>query len=91
MIKLKLMNYQTEHEANSVRITERLLLRVVLIFAVIHSSCKHALRIESTIKRSVDDLELLYSQRGQSARIIGFLSSRWSGFRQLKQRGVPRR
>ena len=89
------MSYQTEHEANSVRITERLFLRVVLIFAVIHSPCKHALRKESTIKRSVDDLELLYSQsvsrRGQSARIIGFLSSRWSGFRQLKQRGVPRR
>ena len=91
MIKLKLMNYQTEHEANSVRITERLFLRVVLIFAVIHSPCKHALRKESTIKRSVEDLELLYSQRGKSARIIGFLSSRWSGFRQLKHRGVPRR
>ena len=66
------MNYQTEHEANSVRITERLSLLVVLIFAVIHSPCKHALRKESTIKRSVDDLELFYSQRGNSARIIGF-------------------
>lgn len=82
----ELINYKTELEANSVRITERLSLRVVLIFAVIHCPRKHALRKESMIKRSVDDLELFYSQRGKSARIIGFLSSHWSGFRQLKHR-----
>ena len=44
------------------RITKRLSLRVVLIFAVIHSPCKHALRKKSTIKRSVDDLELFDGQ-----------------------------
>ena len=37
---------------------------------------------ESTIKRSVDDLELFDDQRRKSARIILFLSSPWSGFRQ---------
>ena len=30
----------------------------LFVFAVIHSTCKHALRKESTIKCSVDDLEL---------------------------------
>ena len=55
------------------RITKRLSLRVVLIFAVIHSPGKHALRKKSTIKRSVDDLELFDGQYRKSARIIGFL------------------
>ena len=69
-------------------ITERLSLRVVLIFVVIHSPCKHALRKELAMKRCVDDLELSVGQRRKSARIthIGFLSSPWSGFRQLKHR-----
>ena len=45
------------------RVTERLSLPVfffvcLFVFAVIHSTCKHALRKESTIKCSVDDLEL---------------------------------
>ena len=91
--KLKLMNYQTEHqtmgrEERTELITERLSLRVVLIFVVIHSPCKHALRKELAMKRSVDDLELSDGQRRKSARIthIGFLSSPWSGFRQLKHR-----
>ena len=44
-------------KGSELRITERLSLRVFL-FVVIHSTCKHALRKESTIKRSVDDLEL---------------------------------
>ena len=38
--------------------------------AVIHHTCKHALRKESTIKRSVDDLELFDDHRRKSARII---------------------
>ena len=64
---------ETEHEAmgqgSELRITERLSLRVFL-FVVIHSTCKHALRKESTIKRSVDDLELFDDQRRKSARIM---------------------
>ena len=52
-------------------------------FAVIHPTCKQALLKESTIKRSKDDLELFDDQRRKSARIIRFLSSPWSGFRQL--------
>ena len=49
-------------KGSELRITERLSLRVFL-FVVIHSTCKHALRKESTIKRSVDDLELFDDQR----------------------------
>ena len=69
-------------------ITERLSLRVVLIFVVIHSQCKHALRKELAMKRAMDDLELSDGQRRKIARIthIEFLSSPWSGFRQLKHR-----
>ena len=52
-------------------------------FAVIHTTFKHAPWKESTIKRSVDDLELFDYQRRKSFRIIWFLSSPWSGFRQL--------
>ena len=47
------------------RITERL-------SAAIHPTSKHAPRKESTIKRSVDDLELFDDQRRKSARIIWF-------------------
>ena len=52
-------------------------------FAVLHPTFKHAPWKESTIKRSVDDLKLFDDQRQKSARIIWFLSSPWSGFRQL--------
>ena len=51
-------------------------------FAVILPTCKHALWKESTIKDPVDDLELFDDKRRKSARIIWFLSSPWSGFRQ---------
>ena len=78
-MKYKLMNYpaETEHEAmgqrqrtefpasRGVRITERQSLGVFL-----HSTCKHALRKGSTIKRPVYDLELFDDQRRKSARII---------------------
>ena len=53
------------------------------LFAVIHPKFKQAPWKESTIKRSVDDFELFDDQRRKSARIIWFLSSPWSGFRQL--------
>ena len=47
-----------------------LLLISLLLFAVILSTCKHALPKESTIKRSVDDLELFDDQRQKRARTI---------------------
>ena len=47
-----------------------LLLISLLLFAVIFSTCKHALQKESTIKRSVDDLELFDDQRQKRARTI---------------------
>ena len=50
-------------ERSELKITERLFLRVFLIFVVIHASCKHALRKGSTIKRSVDDLELCSARK----------------------------
>ena len=50
--------------------------------AVIHLTCKHALRKESTIKRSVDDLELFDDQHRKSTWIIWFYVE-WSGFLQL--------
>ena len=40
------------------------------VFVVMHPTCKHTLRKESTIKCSVDDLELFDDQRRKSARII---------------------
>ena len=46
-----------------------------VFFAVIHPTCKHVLRKESTIKRSVDDLEIFDDQRRKSA---DFLSSPFS-------------
>ena len=55
----------------------------LFFFAAIHPTIKHAPMKESTIKRSVDDLELFDDQRRKSARIIWFLSSPRSGFRQL--------
>ena len=47
----------------------------VCFFAVIHPTCKHVLRKESAIKRSVDDLEIFDDQRRKSA---DFLSSPFS-------------
>ena len=41
-----------------------------VFFAPIHPTFKHAPRKESTIKRSVDDLEFVDDQRRESARII---------------------
>ena len=59
-------------KGSELRITERLSLRVFFFFffAAIHPTFKHAPRKESTIKRSVDDLELFDDQRRKSARII---------------------
>ena len=65
-------------KGGELRITERLSLRVflllllllLLLFAVILSTCKNALQKESTIKRSVDDLELFDDQRQKRARTI---------------------
>ena len=48
---------------SDLRVTERLSLPLFFFFAVIHPSCKHALGKESTIKRSVDNLELFDDQR----------------------------
>ena len=70
------MNYptETEHEAMGQRQrTEdhgKVIFASVFFFAVIHSTCKHALRKESTIKCSVDDLKLFDDQRRKSATII---------------------
>ena len=87
VMKQKLMNYptKTEHEAMGQRQrTEdhgKVLFASVFFFffAAIHPTFKHAPWKESTIKLSVDDLELLYDQRRKRARIIWFLSSPWSG------------
>ena len=59
-------------KGGELRITERLSLGVFLsfFFAAIHPTIKHAPMKESTIKRSVDDLELFDDQRRKSARII---------------------
>ena len=65
-------------DRSEMRITERLSLRMVLIFNVVHSPCKHPLWKESTIKRTVDDLELYEEKKKKSASITGFLSSSWS-------------
>ena len=70
------MNYptETEHEAMGQRqLTEdhgKVIFASVFFSAVIHPTFKHAPRKESTIKRSVDDLELLDDQRRKSARIV---------------------
>ena len=51
-------------KGSELRITERLSLLVhFFFFAAIHPTFKHAPRKESTIKRSVDDLELFDDQR----------------------------
>ena len=69
------MNYPlTEHEAMGQRQrTEdhgKVIFASVSFFAIIHPTFKHAPGKESTIKRSVDDLELFDDQRRKSARII---------------------
>ena len=88
--KKRLMNYptETEHEAMGQRqrtedhgsgekgyLCKCFCLFVCFFFAVIHPTCKHVLRKESTIKRSVDDLEIFDDQRRKSA---DFLSSPFS-------------
>ena len=71
------MNYptETEHEAMGQRKRSEghgkvIFATVVFFFAVIHPSCKHALRKESTIKRSVDNLELFDDQRRGFRQLI---------------------
>ena len=56
-------------KGSKVRITERLSLRVFFL-TIIRPKCKQALRKESTIKRSLNDLELFEDQCRKSARII---------------------
>ena len=71
--EIKLMNYstETEHEAMGQRQRKGLSLRVLFFFfAVIHPTFKHGPSKESTIKRSVEDLELFDDQRRKSAGII---------------------
>ena len=63
-------------KGSELRITERLSLRVYFLFAVIHPTFNHAPWKESTIKRSVDDLELFDDQHQKSARIIFFRNCR---------------
>ena len=58
----------------------------LFFLAVRYSTCKHAFRKESTIKRSVDDFELFDGQRQKSTRIIWFLLSPWSGFCRVQKR-----
>ena len=67
---------------SELRITVRLSLPVFL-FVIIHSTLKHALRKESTIKRSVDESELFDEQRRKFARIMSWLEWIPSAFRQL--------
>ena len=58
-------------KGSELRITERLSLRVFLFFfAAIHPTFKHAPRKESTIKRSVDNLELFDDQRRGFRQLI---------------------
>ena len=73
------MNYptETEHEAMGQRQRTEDHGKVIFasisfffFFAAIHPTFKHAPRKESTIKRSVYDLELFDDQRRKSARII---------------------
>ena len=74
-MKYKLMNYPlTEHEAMGQRQrTEdhgKVTVCECFFFAIIHPTFKHTPSKESTIKHSVDDLELFDDQRRKSARII---------------------
>ena len=73
------MNYPTatEHEAMRQRQPTEDHGKVIFasissffFFAVIHPTFRHAPRKESTIKRSVNDLELFDDQCRKSARII---------------------
>ena len=76
------MNYptETEHEAMGQRQRsedhEKVIFASIFFdlfyfcFAAIHPTFKHSPRKESTIKRSVDDLELYDDQRRKYARII---------------------
>ena len=71
------MNYptETEHEAMGQRQRTEdhrkvIFASISLFFVAIHPTFKHAPRKESTIKHSVDDLELFDDQRRKSATII---------------------
>ena len=72
------MNYptETEHEAMGQRQRTEDHGKVIFtsiflfLFTDIHPTFKHAPRKESTIQRSVGDLELFDDQRRKSARII---------------------
>ena len=74
----------SENQAKRTKDHGKVILASVSVFAVIHPTFNHAPWKESTIKRSVDDSELCDDQRRKSAKIIWFLSSPWSGFRQLR-------
>ena len=84
--EIKVINYptETEHEAMGHRQrTEdhwKVIFASVFFFAVIRPTCKHALRKESTIKRSVDDLELFDDQRRKSAGSFDFCHHRGVDF-----------
>ena len=72
------MNYptETEHEVMGQRQRTEDHGKVIFasisffVLAAIHPTFKHAPRKESTIKPSVDDLEVFDDQRRKSARII---------------------
>ena len=71
------MNYptETEHEAMGQRQRTEDHGKVIFaspffVFAAIHPTFKHGPSKESTIKRSVEDLELFDDQRRKSAGII---------------------
>ena len=70
------MNYpaETKHEAmGQMQQSEnhgKVIFASLFFLAVIHPKCKQALQKESTIKRSVNDLELFYDQCRKSAKII---------------------
>ena len=60
-------------KGSELRIKERLSLRLLFFFAVIHPTFKHAPWKESTIKRSVDDLERFDDQHRKSAGYLIFV------------------
>ena len=64
------MNYPTKTEPKAMGQGNLCECFFLLFFAVIHSTCKLALRKESTIKRFVDYLELFDDQHRKSTRII---------------------
>ena len=77
-------------KGSELRITERLSLRVfvclfvcfVVVVVFLPSYIPHVSMHFEKSRSPVDDLELCDDQRRKSARIISFLSSSLSGFRQ---------